>query len=131
MVMATVKRHLGVLALAALVAVLALVLMSLTSGSNAPAPGHAQGSPAQHRVVKNHARHHATHKAQRLAAGRQGEPAGQNEPGNGTGEAPENGTEAPESNAPEPNEPVPGHEDAVGADHQCPPSCDTASGEIG
>ena len=67
----------------------------------------------------------------------QGLPACEGQMNDEKGEGPENEAdeanekgEGPENEADEANE-NDSHEDAEGADHQCPPDCDTANGEEG
>lgn len=108
-----VRRHAILLVIAALATALALALIaSLSDGGMGSSP--AQAAPA--------AQKHRPHHARRLSTStRHHTRTAQTAPGDD------------ETNAPEPpGEPTPGHEDPAGQniDHQCPPSCDTAAGEM-
>jgi hypothetical protein len=109
----TIVKRYSPLVMAALAIALAMVLFAVLSGggSNGTAPAQAKVNKGSHHRVHHARKHHKrTH-----ARSTENESSSESE---GSGSEPA-------------GEPTPGHEDPAGqnADHQCPPSCDTANGE--
>jgi hypothetical protein len=98
----------------ALAIALAIALVTPLAGSGGAGPTPAQAAVKKHHRVHHQRHHNAARPHGMLTAAENDENRGERE--SSAGEPP--------------GEPSPGHEDSgANADHQCPPSCDTAAGE--
>ena len=138
--MTLAKRYLPALVALAIAAALAFTILAASGGSDGTAPAHAQPtatksqgtSTAQQKSTATR-KQRAAHKrstTRKRSAARRGSAAQATET-DPTAEAPEGTGE--QGSAPEPaGEATPGYEDPAGQDvqHECPPACDQAAGEL-